>query len=224
MVGGPMKRPPNASHPDDLETVLEHFNAHFRHRYRLPAVTAEALRRDVEDLDDLLADLATARADGVADASCALIARIVLSVVPRYAIGLLTEPEHLTVLAPDEGDEGSYLGGHVLLFNPLGGRDNWTAMARWFRQYGGTNARRTLLAGLASEERPDEAANHELLMRAASTHGRAIVLPPDEAFSGERAAEVSYIYGVPVETLRAWKQQRRSDLAAKRPGAPRRNR
>jgi hypothetical protein len=223
MVGGPMKRPPKAPHPDDLETVMEHFNAHFRHRYRLPAVTAEALRRDVEDLDDLLADLATAHADGVADASCALIARIVLSIVPQYAIGLLTGGEHLTVLGPDEGDKDSY-GNHVLLVNPLGGRDNWRAMARWFRQYGGTNARRTLLAGLASEERPDEAANLELLMSAASTHGRAIALPPDEAFSGERAAEVSYIYRVPVDTLRSWKQRYRSGLAAKKPGAPRKNR
>jgi len=219
-----MKRPPKAPHPDDLHTVLEHFNAHFRHRYRLPAVTAEVLRRDVEDLDDLLADLATARMDGVADASCALIARIVLSIVPQYAIGLLTGGEHLTVLAPHEGDKGSYLGGHVLLVNPLGGRDNWMSMARWFRRYGGATARRMLLAGLASEERPDEAANRELLMSAASTHGRAIALPPDEAFSGERAAEVRYIYDVPVDTLRSWKQRHRSGLAAKKPGAPRKNR
>jgi transposase-like protein len=50
------------------------------------------------------------------------------------------------------------------------------------------------------------------------------VLPPDEGFSAERAAEVSYIYGVPVETLRAWRIRHRSPLGAKRPGAPRKNR
>ena len=50
------------------------------------------------------------------------------------------------------------------------------------------------------------------------------MLPPDEAFSAARAAEVSYIYGVPVETLRAWKQRHRDELAAKKPGAPPKNR
>lgn len=219
-----MNRIPGAPHPDDLEEALQHFNAQFRHRYRLPAVTAAALRRDVENVDALLADLRTARMDGVADASCALIARIVLSIVPRYAIGILTKSDHLTVQAPDEGDQESYVGGPVLLVNPLGGLDNWTSMSRWFRRYGGTNARRTYLAGLASEERPDEVANLALLTTAASSHRRAIVLPPDEAFSGERAAEVSYIYGVPVDTLRSWKQRHRSGLAARKPGAPRRNR
>ena len=219
-----MQRTTEAQHSDHLDEALRHFNAQFRHRYRLPAVTADALRRDVQNVDDLLADLVTARADGVVDASCALIARIVLSIVPRYAIGLLTGADHLTVLAPDEGDEGSYLGGYVLLVNPLGGRDNWKWMARWFRQRGGTNARRMLLAGLASEDRPDEAANLELFRSPASSHGRSITLPRDEAFSTERAAEVSYIYGVPAETLRAWKQRQRSELAGRRPGAPQRNR
>ena len=85
-------------------------------------------------------------------------------------------------------------------------------------------AGRTLLAGLASEDRPDAAANLDLLTRAVAAHERAIALPPDEAFSAERAAEVSYIYGVPVDTLRTWKQRHRSDLAAKKPGAPRKNR
>ncbi len=79
----------------------------------------------------------------------------------------------------------------MLLVNPLGGVDNWVSMSRWFRRYAGTNARRTQLAGLASEERPDEAANLKLLWDAAATHRRAIALPPDEAFSAERAAEVS---------------------------------
>ena len=106
----------------------------------------------------------------------------------------------------------------MLLVNPLGGRDNWTSISRWVRRYAGEQARRALLAGLASEDRPDEAANLKLLRDAAATHGRAIVLPPDEAFSSGRAAEVSYIYGVPVETLRSWKQRYRAELAAKKPG------
>ncbi len=218
-----MHEPPGPPHEDDLEATLEHFNAQFRRRYRLPAVSADRLRRDVEDIDELLADLATARADGVADASCALVARIVLSIVPRYAIGLVTGDAQVTVLAPDEGDDDAY-GAQVLLVNPLGGRDNWTSMSRWFRRYAGTNARRSLLAGLASEERPDEAANLRLLREAAATHGRAIVLPPDEAFSAERAAEVSYIFGVPTETVRSWKKRHRSGLAAGRAGAPAKNR
>ena len=218
-----MKPPPQAPHPDDLETAVQHFNTQFRHRYRLPAVSADALCRDVENLDDLLLDLATERADGVADASCALVARIVLSIVPRYAIGLLTKTGDLTVLGPDEGDKNAY-GDHVLLVNPLGGLDNWVSMSRWFRRYAGSDARRKLLAGLASEERPDEGANWRLLHEAAATHGRAIVLPPDEAFSADRAAEVRYIFGVPVETLRSWKKKHRSELAARRPGAPPKNR
>lgn len=217
-----MARPPRPPHADELDDAVEHFNESFRHRYRLPATTAEVLR-GADGFDEAWANIPVVRAGGVVDASCAVIARGVLSGVPRYAVGLITAGGSVHVLAPDEGDKDSY-GNHVLLVNPLGGRDNWTAMARWFRQFGGTNARRTLLAGLASEERPDEAANHELLMRAASTHGRAIALPPDEAFSGARAAEVSYIYRVPVDTLRSWKQRYRSGLAAKKPGAPRTNR
>ncbi|HEY5436356.1 MAG TPA: hypothetical protein VIK13_14065, partial [Candidatus Limnocylindrales bacterium] len=77
---------------------------------------------------------------------------------------------------------------------------------------------------LASEPRPDQAANLALLRRAARAHDRAIVLPPDEGFSAERAAEVSYIYCVPVETLRAWKRLYRSKLGSGKPGAPRKNR
>jgi len=213
-----------APHADDLETTLVHFNAQFRRRYRLPAVTAARLRQDVPDLDALLTDLGTVRADGVVDASCAVVAQLALSITPMYAIGMLTASEHLTVFTPDEGDPESYVGGHVLLVNPLGGRNNWASISAWFRTYGAINARRTQLAGLASEKRRDEAANLKLLQDAAATHRRAIALPPDEAFSAERAAEVSYIYQVPVETLRSWKQRNRRDLAAKKPGRPPGNR
>lgn len=218
-----MNRARDAPHADALEVAVPHFNAAFRERYRLPSVTIEALR-EVSELDELLGDLPSVRANGVVDASCALIARLVLSIVPRYAIGLVHGQGRVTVLGPDEGDDESYLTGHALLVNPLGGPNNWTSIARWFRKYASENARRAQLAGLASEDRPDEAANFELLRQAASTHGRAIMLPPDEAFSAARAAEVSYIYGVPVETLRAWKQRHRDELAAKKPGAPRKNR
>ncbi len=57
--------------------------------------TIEALER-VDGLSEEFGNLATVRANGVVDASCALIARVVLSIVPRYAIGLLTRSDHLT--------------------------------------------------------------------------------------------------------------------------------
>jgi hypothetical protein len=218
-----LAQPPKAAHSDDIDQAIEHFNASFRHEYRLPSTTS-ALLREAAGFEEAWSDIPVVRAAGVADASCAVIARRVLSIVPRYAIGLLTADGCVHVLAPDEGDDDSYGYGHVLLVNPLGGRDNWISMSRWFRRYAGKNARRAQLAGLASEERPDKAANLKLLLDAAATHGRAIVLPPDEAFSSERAAEVSFIYDVPVDTLRAWKQRHRSGLAARRPGAPPKNR
>jgi hypothetical protein len=212
-----------APHVDTLEAAVPHFNNSFRRRYRLPKVTIEFLR-PVPGLDDELANLATVRACGVLDASCALIARVVLSVVPRYAIGFVDGSGHVTVDAPDEGDETSYRGQHVLLVNPIGGPDNWASVARWVREVAGNKGRRAELAGLASEHRPDQASNAALLRRAAAGHSRAIVLPPDEGFSGTRAAEVSFIYGVPIETLRSWKQRNRAALAGKRPGAPHKNR
>lgn len=151
-------------------------------------------------------------------------ARIVLSIVPRYAVGFLDDTGKAVTFSPDERNDDAYRSHHVLLVNPLGGPDNWASVAHWVRRLGGDQARRAELAGLASEERPDQAANLRLLWEAASEHGRAVVLPPDEGFSATRAAEVSYIYDVPVETLRAWKQRHRSGLAAKKPGAPRKNR
>lgn len=218
-----MKRAPEAPHGDTLAEAVPHFNEVFRHPYHLPTTTVEALRA-VPELKDEFDNLATVRANGVVDASCALIARVVLSIVPRYAIGMVDESGHVTVLYPDARPDEYFWGGHVLLVNPLGGLNNWARVARWIRKVGGENARRSQLAGLASEDRPDDAANLDLLRAAASTDERAIVLPPDEAFSSARAAEVSYIYDVPVETLRAWKRRYRSDLAAKRPGRPPKNR
>lgn len=97
-------------------------------------------------------------------------------------------------------------------------------MAKWVRKVGGDKARRALLAGLASEKRPDEADNDGLLRRAASQHGRAVALPPDEEFSKSRAAEVSFIYGVQTETLRAWQRKYRAPLRSGKAGAPRKNR
>ena len=218
-----MARLPEAPHSDSLRTAIRHFNASFRHRYRLPVTTVRACRC-ADGFDEAWANIPVVRDGGVADASCVVIARTVLSIVPRYAIGMITADGSIHVLAPEEGDEESYRNGHVLLVNPLGGRDNWTAMSRWVRKYGGNKARRTLLAGLASDERPDEAAIRDLLWDAAATHGRAIALPPDEAFSIERAAEVSSIFDVPIETLRDWKKRYREELAARKPGRPSRNR
>ena len=216
-----MPPPTTPSHPDTLEAALPHYNDHFRHRYRLPRVTAAWLRRDLPEIDRLIEEELPARQNGVADVSCAVIARIALSIVPRYAIGFVDGKGVISVDAPGEGDPRSYWSSHALLVNPLGGRDNWESVAGWIRRISGDRARRTQLAGLASERRPDDAANWELLTRSAAEDQHAIILPPDEAFSTERAAEVSYIYGVPIETLRAWKQRNRRDLAAGKPGAPR---
>lgn len=218
-----MIRSARAPHADSLEVAVPHFNEVFRHRYRLPPATIKWLQA-VPGLDEHLADLPTVRADGVADASCALIARIVLSRVPRYAIGFVDGSGRIQVDAPAGGDETPYLGHRVLLVNPIGGPDNWASAARLVREEARNTGRRTALAGLASEPRPDQAANLALLRRAARAHDRAIVLPPDEGFSAERAAEVSYIYGVPVETLRTWKRLYRSKLGSGKPGAPRKNR
>ncbi len=218
-----MHRAPRAPHPDTLEAALPHFNESFRQRYRLPSVTLEELRA-VPGLEDDLADLAAVRMNGFADASCALIAQVVLSIVPRYALGHVNDMGQVTVEAPYGLDE-AYWEGHVLLVNPMGGDDNWEAASRWFRTHAGKGARRSELARLACEERPDVAAERALVARArAAGYRGAITLPPDEAFSAERAAEVGFIYGVPVDTLRAWKLRYRSGLAAKMPGAPRKNR
>jgi hypothetical protein len=219
-----MKRTPRAPHADTLEEALPHFNESFRKRYRLPSVTIQELRA-VPGLDKDLADLATVRAGGVRDASCALIAGVVLSIVPRYAIGYVDDRGKVTVQSPFGVNDEAYWDSHVLLFNPLGGEDTWASASRWFQQHGGERARRSELAGLASEERPDEAAEDAMVAQArAAGYRGAMGLPPDEAFSAERAAEVSYIYDVPVETLRAWKRRYRSELGSGKPGAPRKNR
>lgn len=175
-------------------------------------------------VEDAWADVSAVRDRGIADASCAVIARTVLAIVPRYAIGFVDGHGTVTVDAPDEGDPQSYWSNRVLLVNPLGGRENWESVARWVRTVGGDRARRTELAGLASEERPDRAANLALLRQAASEHRRAIALPPDEGFSSARAAEVSFIYDEATETLRAWKWRLRKDLATTTRGAPRKKR
>jgi hypothetical protein len=206
-----------------LDVAVEHFNMSFRLRYRLPPTTVEAVQR-AEGFDRAWADIQFVRSEGVVDASCATIARAVLSIVPRYAIGLITSNGAIDVQAPGGGDPDSYRNSHVLLVNPLGGRDNWRGVAAWVRRYAGDQARRRELAGLASEKRPDETANWALLDRAASEHGRAVVLPPDEGFSAERAAEVRFIFGVSAETLRGWQRQLRAPLRSGKAGAPRKNR
>ncbi len=145
-----------------------------------------------------------------------------LSFVPRYAIGFLDGNGVVTLNVPHRGDPLSYRSGHVILVNPLGGYDNWTAVSRWVRETAGTKVRRQELAGLASERRPDDEANDAMLRDAAAGHGRAIVLPPDEGFSAARAAEVNYIYGIPIATLQAWRRTHRAELSGSKPGRPRR--
>ena len=90
---------PNQPHPDDRAIALEHFNDGFRHRYGLPALTALSVAA-VDGLDERWADIPTIRADGVRDASCAILARIALSIAPRYAIGFLDVDDRVHVQAP----------------------------------------------------------------------------------------------------------------------------
>jgi hypothetical protein len=209
-------------HPDDLEDALAHFNGVFRFRYRLPPTT-ELRIRECDGFAEAFNDLPAVRVNGVNDASCAVIARCVLSTVPRYAIGFLDGAGHVTVDSPNQGDPRSYESGHVLLVNPLGGRNTWGSVSRWVRQ-DAENMRRAELAGRASERRPDIEANDALLRQAMIEHDRTTILPPDEGFSSAFAAEVSYIYDVPPETLRSWKRRYRKDIASGKAGAPRRNR
>jgi len=66
--------------------------------------------------------------------------------------------------------------------NPLGGGNNWASVSRWVRE-DAENTRRAQLAGRASERRRDNELIDSLLRQAMADHGRAIVLPPDEAYS-----------------------------------------
>ena len=58
------------------EEAIEHFNAAFRHRYRLPRVGIRHLQ-DANWLEDAWSDIPAMRAQGMEDPSCALIARAV---------------------------------------------------------------------------------------------------------------------------------------------------
>ena len=216
------RRRPLAPHADTLDAALTHYNDSFRRRYRLPDITEEALQT-LYGRPDWAGRIERARANGVVDAICALIAQTVLQGVTRYTIGSVDALGNVTNLAFGRVDDSSYRG-HVLLVNPLGGIDNWADASDSFRYHGSENARRVELAGLASEERPDTMANRELLASAVSEDRRAIVLPPDEGFSARRAAEVGFIFGVSAETLRSWNRTHRSEVSGHKPGAPRKNR
>lgn len=210
---------PEAPHADDRDSALAHFNGWFRHRYGLAALTKPWVEART-DLNERWDEIATVRASGVADASCAVLARIALSRTPRYAIGLIDGGDKAHVLSSDGGDEAVYRSHQILMVNPLGGYDNWREASGWLRRIGSEKARRVMLAGLASEHRRDEEAIEELL-RAEPSVERAQVLPPDEGFSVARAAEVSYIYDVSIETLRLWKRNLRGERASGKVGRPR---
>jgi hypothetical protein len=209
---------PQPPHDDSRESALSHYNERFRHRYRLPALTEQSLV-DVPGLDEAWRDIPLIRRDGVVDASCAILARVTLSILPRYAIGFLDARGVVHVESPHRQNDDAYRNHHVMLVNPLGGYDNWADVTKWMRQHASEGARRTALAGLASEERPDYEAIDRMLRSAPD--GRARVLPPDEGFSAVRAAEVAFIYRVTPQTLRSWKSRYRNELAARRVGRPR---
>lgn len=212
---------PTPTHEDTLVVALRHYNNVFRHRYQLPRLTGSYVDRTAGDA--LFADVKAVRAGGLPDASCAILARLALAETPRYAVGLITAEGRVAVVDASVRERRAFLGGQVLLTNPLGGYDNWKIVAAWFHRTVGDDGRRAALSGLASESRPDyEAIDDDL--RARGNDGRATILPPSEAFSAERAAEVSYIWGVSPETLRKWKTRFRAERAARKAGAPRKNR
>jgi hypothetical protein len=202
-------------HDDELEVALSHFNSSFRHGYRLPPLKVAWLR-GFDDFPEAWDEgLRTARANGLTDASCAMLARISLSHTPRYAIGYVDGKDKADVFL-GHGEAASYRSNHVVLVNPIGGIDNWREVGQWVRA-ASNRSRRATLAGLASERRPDYEAVDPMLRSGT----RARILPADEAFSATRAAEVSFIYDVSVETLRTWKRALRGDQAAGKPGRPR---
>lgn len=215
-----MARKPSPPHDDTVDAALPDFNGRFRHRYGLPQLTAPFLRTRGDDAE-LFRDVDVVRSGGVLDASCAIIARIALQLVPRYTAALVHGERQVAIVDPGVREGAPFLSGPALLINPLGGFDNWRSLAKWFRSAEETR-RREALAGLASEIRRDYAVIDPLLRN--SQDGRAVVIPPSEAFSASRAAEVSFIYDIPVETLRAWKRRYRPERAAGKPGAPRKNR
>ncbi len=207
----------NLPHADRLDESLTHFNEAFRHVYRLPPLQLAWLETR-DDFPEAWDSIGTVRADGATDAPCTVLARIALGLAPRYGVGFLDRDGRAHIQAPLDGDKEAYRGHAVLLVNPIGGYDNWSEVARWVRTHGGNKARRSLLAQLASERRPDYASIDRLLRE--NNTERAQILPPDESFSAARAAEVSYIYDVPIDTLRSWKQKLRKDLAGGKPGRP----
>lgn len=209
---------PISPHDDVLEIALPHYNGAFRRRYRLPALQLEWLK-GVDDLATAWNDgLSEAEASGLIDASCATLSRIALRITPRFAIGFLDGDGRVHVQFPQVGDDSAYRSHNVVLVNPIGGDDNWSQVTRWVRQQS-KKQRSASLAGLASERRPD----YQEIDRMLRGHGdeRAHALPPDEAFSASLAAEVQFIFEVPIETLRDWKHTLRRDRAAGKPGRPR---
>jgi hypothetical protein len=219
---GAMARQGGAPHGDTLDEALPHFNEEFRHRFWLPPLTL-AYVNAVSGSDPLFEHVQEVRAERVADASCAILARIALATVPRYAIGLVTADGRAHFVGPAVPEEEPFLRGQVLLVNPLGGYDNWADMSRFFHETVGEADRRRTLAGLASELRRDYKLIDPLL-RAGGPHGAAVAMPPSEGFSASRAAEVAFIYEVSIETLRLWRRKYRAERSSGKPGAPRKNR
>jgi hypothetical protein len=207
-----------ARHADTLAEALPHYNGEYRHRFWLPSLTLPFIAAAVPEAE-LFADLDAVKAGGIDDASCAIIARRAARLPARYASGVIAR-DGVSVVGPHIGEDEPYLRGMVLLANPVGSRDNWLDMSRWFHKRV-EDERRSILAGMSSEVRRDYSVIDPLLR---ASPNRAVIIPPSEAFSVKRATEVSFIFDVEVETLRKWKRTYRPERAAGKPGAPRKNR
>jgi hypothetical protein len=213
-----LRNDPRHPHAETLEAALRHYNDEYRHRFSLPRLTLPFVEAAFPDAA-LFDDVDAVRAGGIDDASCAILARIAAKLPLRYAGGVITR-NGVSVVGPHVDDDEPYLRDMVLLANPLASADNWKGMSRWFRKHVEAR-RRSLLAGLSSELRRDYAVIDPLLR---ASPERAVIIPPSEAFSLKRAAEVAFIFEVEVETLRKWKRVFRPEQAARKPGAPRKNR
>ena len=201
----------------DRAAAVRHFNGEFRHQYWLRAIGEDEtdLVPESEEWDELV---------GLPDAGCAFLARAVASKTPRYLVCGLDDLGRPIPDTPGVWHEDFPLrpGVVALVTNPFGaGDDDPVARARDLRHIADVQ-RRVVLAGAAALELPLDGGTSETWLTHVPSFGRDALAR--EYFRAPLDREVAFIYGVPVETLRAWKQRYRAPLSGRKPGAPRRNR
>lgn len=185
---------------DDLNAVLAHFNAEYRHRFHLRSLRSDELPQ-LPDLADTL---------GLPDPGCAAVARAVVDGTPRYVWGTIING---TVITSDQQSVSldALQGCNVIVENPRGGIDNWRVVSGHVRALH-TNRREESIALLAIRE--DDTWDAE--------SGRLVSV--EEFLPTEWLAETAYIYRISEDTVRAYQDRTRPDR--KRPasrGRPRKS-